>query len=488
MFATTATMNFFAANQASSAHRITGVVVTTLACCVLCLPLVFYLGLPSTGIGGAWIATAIVATAVLAILLLANRRHQFGVRAFLLAVAVLSAVLATLSISIENSRNERSSIMAIAALGGRCVNAYGLDPELVWVRTPMMDRGITTVQGVKLANSKAQDADLALLQSFSDLTALDVTNTTVSDEGLRHLMGHTRLEQIAIGGSRVTIDGVIKLFLSQGRTLAEALSAVGFAVELNEQGDFIELGYRNWEAICNVVSRPEVAGVETLDLALSEVTDRELARLAHLKNLRFLETASTAVTFAGVKRLIVELQGRDIREAMRAYGWTTRPGQSLTHTLFCDQDRVKDADLVEIGQFLSLEVLLLNSTHITDAGIKHLDKLSRLRSLHLHTPHVTDDGLRQLAGLAHLEDLDLGSSLQITSNALLHLPNRENLKSLNLFDNAIDGKGLRHLHTMTGLRVLTLPDYMGSAADFAALRDALPNTAITIYNTGQYFK
>jgi hypothetical protein len=192
----------------------------------------------------------------------------------------------------------------------------------------------------------------------------------------------------------------------------------------------------------------------------------------------------TAVTFSGVKRLFVELQGRDITDAMRAYGWTTRPGQSLTHTLYCKRDHVQNADLQEIGQIVSLEVLLLDSTDITDAGVKHLANLTQLQRLYLRNTQVTGEGLKQLAGLSRLESLDLSGSRQITSDALRHLPNREKLMSLSLLGTALDSKGLPHLHTMTSLGFLQISSYSGSQADFTSLRRALPSTAIEVLVTG----
>jgi hypothetical protein len=448
------------------------------------VPLVFYLGRPTTDLHSAWISTAIVSTAVLGILLLANRRHQFGVRAFMLAVAALSLLFAMLSTSIDKSRKERETILAITALGGTCVNAHGLDPELVWIRTPLIDRGITTVQSVKLGNSKARNSDLALLQPFTDLAAVDISNTAISDEGLKHLIGHTKLERLWIGGSGVTTDGVIELFSSQGRSLVEALAAIGFAVHQSDDETITKLGNPDWDAICSVINRPELSKLQSLDVAVSKVTDRDLARLHHLKDLRSLETMGTAVTFSGVKRFFVELQGRDITDAMVAYGWSTLPGHALTHTLYCQHDRVKDADLQEIGQLVSLEVLLLDSTDITDAGIKHLANLTQLQRLFLRNTQVTGVGLKQLAGLTRLKSLDLSGSRQITSDALQELPNREKLMSLNLCGTEVDSKGLPHLRTMTDLVQLRISSDAGSEANFSELRSALPNTSVEIYQTG----
>ena len=68
---------------------------------------------------------------------------------------------------------------------------------------------------------------------------------------------------------------------------------------------------------------------------------------------------------------------------------------------------VTDAGLAQIAGLTQLEELDLRGTQITDAGLVHLKQLPRLRRLRLDRTKVTDAGLMHLEQLPALKELDL---------------------------------------------------------------------------------
>ena len=75
-----------------------------------------------------------------------------------------------------------------------------------WLRTLLARRSAGHVVGVGLRSRETQDADLAPLGEFSQLVWLHLADTKVTDQGLVHLTGLTKLESL-----RLTDVGVKEL-------------------------------------------------------------------------------------------------------------------------------------------------------------------------------------------------------------------------------------------------------------------------------------
>jgi hypothetical protein len=493
--------------QSATLQSLRAVALFTLICFGSFSLLYFFLSRPSTSLLAAWSASATATFAVMAVLLLANRNRRFSLRALLLMIAAACLPLAALSRSIQKSQNQRQAFNAIESLGGTCRNEHGMTPQFVWVWTPLLDPGMTTVRSVDLSDAAITDRDLSLLQPFTDLTSLNIANCPVTDQGLGRLESHNELRRLNIDGTNVTVEGVVNLFELQDRSVADALRALGATVKVRADGTISDLQTESWKIVRDVLNRSSLAELHTLDLSSTEITDKYLAELASvpqlrelnlagthvsdagmlhlkpLKNLKFLRVTDTDVTFAGVKQLFVGLQHRPIEEAMIAYGWSTKPGAELSHTLFCPRNSVNDDDLREIGEMLSLRVLLLDSNLITDAEINRLAALTELEGLYLRNTRLTDRGVAELAGLKKLELLDLSGSKGVTSDALAQISAYTRLKSLNIAFTSISVDGSSPLRRMTQLQELYLTNQMGSEQDLAELRRALPDTKVEIWTT-----
>jgi HEAT repeat protein len=135
------------------------------------------------------------------------------------------------------------------------------------------------------------------------------------------------------------------------------------------------------------------------------VTDRDLARLAGLHNLRLLDLSESPVG---------------------------------------------DAALEQIAGFEQLEWLILCDTQITSAGLAHLARLTRLRSLSLGGCEITDQGLDQLQHLPALEALDLRKT-PVTDAGMRSLADCKQLKSIWLDETQVTDAGLAHLAALPSL-------------------------------------
>ena len=122
--------------------------------------------------------------------------------------------------------------------------------------------------------------------------------------------------------------------------------------------------------------------LRTLNLHGLPVTDEGIGKLGSLPALESLQLGGTRVTGEG-------LQG------MRNLRW-----------LRLDATAVTDDDLQFVGELRKLEQLYLDSTGISDAGLKHLEGLKRLRVLNLHNTKVTPAGVEALRLV--LPELDPG--------------------------------------------------------------------------------
>src|SRR5437870_1075211 len=72
-------------------------------------------------------------------------------------------------------------------------------------------QGLSKLQTLNLYNTKITDAGLAHLQSLTSLTTLYLNNTQITDAGLVHLKGLTRLQQLGLYRTQVSDEGLAHL-------------------------------------------------------------------------------------------------------------------------------------------------------------------------------------------------------------------------------------------------------------------------------------
>ena len=114
----------------------------------------------------------------------------------------------------------------------------------------------------------------------------------------------------------------------------------------------------------------ELSKVRTLSLTHTNVSNKEIARLAHLQHLDSLDLHMSKMHEGPVPDL----------ERLRL------------KTLLLNRTRVDDESIQALRLMDKLEYIDLTRTKVTDAGLKHLESLPKLNRVILRRSLVTRDG------------------------------------------------------------------------------------------------
>ncbi len=192
----------------------------------------------------------------------------------------------------------------------------------------------------------------------------------------------------------------------------------------------------------------QLGRVERLHLHGPFVTDAELAHLAGLTKLSYLNIGDRAYDCTGGS---TPLGAARVTDAGMPYL------KGLTKIGFLDLNgtQVSGAGLAHLAGLTKLETLCLGDTQVTDAGLAHVEGMTKLKGLELGGTAVTDAGLVHLKALNDLAFLGLRGT-QVTDEGLAHLEGLTNLSMLDLSDTPITDAGLAHLKGLTKLWDLDL--------------------------------
>lgn len=278
--------------------------------------------------------------------------------------------------------------------------------------------------------------DLAVLPTLSALRAVELAESTVDDEGLRHVGACAGLESLGLGGTSVSDEGVGHL-----ASLAALRRLYLGQTDVGDEG-------------LRVIGR--LGALEHLVLGESRVTDEGLASLAGLRRLTHLELWRTGIGPGGLRAL------RNVPLSHLSLGGTRVgggfglgvAGQAGLRTLEIYDTDTRDADLAELA-LLSLRNLDLGNTPVGDAGLSHIAGMRTLQRLELGGTRVEDEGVASLVGLVGLRRLGLRET-GITSAGLALLAPLTGLRSLHLGLTAVDNDGLSVVRNMPDLDDLDL--------------------------------
>ncbi len=205
------------------------------------------------------------------------------------------------------------------------------------------DQGLVHLEGcrrlrrLELNGAPITDAGLPHLAGLTQLEELNLTATQITDAGLSDLKPLSRLKRFAFHGAAVSLSAVIRWIVrDQGRTLTEALAAMGLA-RFNPRGEIV-----------------------AIDVANTSFSDEEMQHLDQLPTLRELHLAGTHITNAGMAHVASLPQLEELY---------------LAKTL------VGDAGLAHVAGLSRLRAINVYGTQITTAGLKHLMGLAELQVL-----------------------------------------------------------------------------------------------------------
>lgn len=145
---------------------------------------------------------------------------------------------------------------------------------------------ITNLKTLRFTEVGFTDNSLAALRSLTRLTTLtlDADDSKISDTGLVHLGGMTRLECLHLTGSKITGRGMESL-----KDMKQLKRLWLGSTEVDDAGLKVVGG---------------LPSLEELDLRNTKVTDAGLAHLKGLKNLRTVAVDETAITPKAVDELM----------------------------------------------------------------------------------------------------------------------------------------------------------------------------------------
>ena len=215
-----------------------------------------------------------------------------------------------------------------------------------------------------------------------------------------------------------------------------------------------------------------MTGLRSLDIGMTDVTDKGLRYIRNLKSLEYLDTSSrmTDRGMAYIAELTslkgLYLGGVGISQVTDAGMQHIRKLTSLKE-LYIRGERMGDAGLAHLRALPRLDYLCLYGSHFTDRGLVHIKALPSLRILSFHENlcRITDAGMGQIAEMPKLQLLCMHALGNITDSGLADLSKSRSLKKLDISGSQVTDKGLGYLSRIKTLESLTLPQKQKGITD-----------------------
>jgi Leucine-rich repeat (LRR) protein len=261
------------------------------------------------------------------------------------------------------------------------------------------------------------------------------------------------------------------------------------------------------------------------------ITNKGLAHLSGLTELRYLFLSKTRTTSAGLVHLkdLTRLDSLDgigpsgdadmeIIKGFTSLSKLTITGKGFTGAgldqlkgmtsltnLHINQCQITDTDLEKLKGLTNVRTLNISQNRITGEGLKYLKDLplgglamyvtdlddanmehvkafTNLGFLDIRGTKVTDAGLEKIAGLTKISYLRLNNTRGITDAGLAHLKGMDKLQILSLSNTRVTDACVAHLKALPGLKTVELERTGMTSAGFKQLREAVPG--LTIQGSG----
>ena len=231
-----------------------------------------------------------------------------------------------------------------------------------WVRSWCGDDLFNNVVSVGVNGHETNDEDIGCLECLPGLALLNLSETKITDSGLRDVAKCYKLRVLEIAGTTVGDAGL--------RHLAH------------------------------------MKNLSALNLSNTRITNEGLAHLCTLKNLSSLELSNTRITDEGLVHLRTLTSLKDLEIAGTGIvGSGLRHLQPFANLLFLGlaSNKLAPGTLATVAALPSLEELDLSATNVDDSEIMYLEKSRCLRRLWLYRTSVskerTESLRRKLPGL-----------------------------------------------------------------------------------------
>ncbi len=272
------------------------------------------------------------------------------------------------------------------------------------------------------------DRDLAELKRSAELAKLkelNVSNTYVTDEGLRYLKGLDQLETLDLSYTDITDNGLVHL------QSLNNLTALSLRDTLISSGGLSVLA--------------ALENLQSLNISFTAIDDEAMRHVTECTSLQSLNISNTRVTNAGVKRLVGLTQLEKLRFA--------RTNVTL-HALLPLQDRIplKHVNLFQtpirnlgdLRGFEQLESIQFHCKIVVD-GREGLRELPQVKSLFFFYNRITPGGMDVIKSMPNLEVLSLRFCRDVDDDLLAGIGRMPKLRVIDLTGARITEASYREL-------------------------------------------
>ena len=254
----------------------------------------------------------------------------------------------------------------------------------------------------------------------AELKSLDVSQSTVTDEGVR-LLGHftalTRVDLTALNINGAGIEGLVPLGNLRELTMA--------SVQMGSSTGWEHLG--------------RLSQVETLNLSLTNITDADVSSLVMMTGLKELNISNTALTDAALNHLaklenleILRIQGNRMMNGTGLKAFVQSKQKPGLRGLYASSTPLSREGMSNVKKIGSLEVFENASTQLNDQLLFELKGATNLKTLGVGNNNLTVASGLTIKTMRNLENLDLRNNSMVTAQILTQLSSLTELTNLNL--------------------------------------------------------
>ncbi len=229
-------------------------------------------------------------------------RFQMRLRTLLVAVAVLSILLASVGRSIVAARNETAAVRALKELS--VAVTYQTDDRddanyfyttnnvrlPTWARDGLSKGYFSEIRNMRFRRSEFTDADVSILEGVRSVESLDLRDSQVTAAGVAHMPLLSGLKHLKLQWSQVSAESIARV--------AQQPDLRDVSVSFPETGAWTTGGIKplpNQAAQLNVAQPELLAGLESIERLVVEtdvLNDDGLSAIASLPKLQTLSLES----------------------------------------------------------------------------------------------------------------------------------------------------------------------------------------------------
>jgi internalin A len=327
---------------------------------------------------------------------------------------------------------------------------------------------LTNLEHLHLEGADIRDGDVKSLAALPKLDSLNIAGTSVTDTGLRHLAGHRTLAVLYHSRLRLTDAGLKELvrmpalrelFLADTAVTDDGMRTLAAAPELRElhlegtkvtpaglkafAGRKLRMVWGD-EALRTedvlLVLLPNMPAGDELDLGRWRMTDAGLAQVGKRRGLKRLAVRGE-FSEKGLAGLAALAELRSLRVATGKFTAAgVRPWRDLAHLRSLElHGTVSEAVLLELKGFKSLTDLKVGGA-LTTAEMRAIARIETLESLTLDDAGFSDDGAAALARSPRLANLSARQS-DLTDDGLVALAAAKTLKWVDVSYSRVTANG-----------------------------------------------